>query len=215
MVTFENMTLGQYQALYSIQKTDLDELDKVTESVAILTGKTNREVEDMPVTEYKRVVNELAGIWQKVQLQTEAVKKQIPANGRTYGITFVPANLTAGQYIELQKWMQGDVFENAHLILASISYPIIGGKDGKNDPSMHQQVSADFQEAAFKDVYPSILFFCQLFDASIRGLENYLAREIQKRRISKVEKQLMLTSLRTTMAGYTRLNSSQTITGSD
>ncbi len=51
MVTFENMTLGQYQALYSIQKTDLDELDKVTESVAILTGKTNREVEDMPVTE--------------------------------------------------------------------------------------------------------------------------------------------------------------------
>ena len=208
------MTLGQYQALYAIQKTDMDELDKVSESVAVLTGKTHREVEGMGVMDFQKVVSELARIWEQVKLEAGKVSKTIHANGKIYGLTYIPAHLTAGQYIELQKWMQGDVFENAHLILASISYPIVNGKDGVNDSSIHAQVAEDFQEAAFKDIYASMLFFCQLFDSSIGGLENYLAKVIRRKMIPWSQRKAMLTRLRETMDGFTQLNRSQTITTS-
>ncbi len=51
MVTFDTMTVGEFQALYAVQKSDMDPLDKITESIAILASKTHREVEDMPVLE--------------------------------------------------------------------------------------------------------------------------------------------------------------------
>lgn len=221
MITIDNITLGQYQALYSIQKSDMDDIDKMAESVALLAGKTLRQLDDMPVPEYMSITRSLRIIWESASVKDEPLKKILESNGRSYGLEFEPGKLSTGQYIEVQKWMQGDVVENAHLLLASISYNIVKGKHVKRDPDKFNEVSTDFQDMIFMDVYPSILFFCHVFDASIVALVTYLEKEVKKtsktkmtneQKIENIQREMMLTSLRTTMAGYTQRNSLQTTT---
>jgi hypothetical protein len=47
-----NLTVGQYQQLYAIAKSDDDELEKSAQSISVITGRPVSEVEEMPLNEF-------------------------------------------------------------------------------------------------------------------------------------------------------------------
>jgi len=213
MVTLSTLTVGQFQTLYAIQKSNQDELDKVTDCVAVLTGRTSAEVDDMPLSEFNAIAGQIAAVFSQPMPEAKA-KQIIKANGKEYGITYEPGKLRAGQYVEYQGWIQGDLVDNLHLIMASLSYPIkrFGWlrKKGKNDSSNHEQVANDFKEAKFIDVYAACLFFCEVLKGSIKALEGFLSRELRGT-MTQMEVRELVTALLKNLDGYTPQSRSQTL----
>lgn len=67
------LTVGQYQELWAIAKSeDLPE-DKSTQSIAVVTGKTPAEVDDLPLNEYKLLDREIAKSLNELRLNTKPV----------------------------------------------------------------------------------------------------------------------------------------------
>lgn len=201
----EKLTVGQYQDIYKVHKSDMDELDKLTEFVAILTGKTNREVEDMPMPEFKRLSTEISTLLNQSEFKARP-KRFMNVNGKWWGITYEPKYLRTGQYLEIQHFTKGDIVDNLHLLMASLVYPIkktwFGKKPGKNDSSKHEQVAYEMKDALFVDVYSACVFFCQLLRDSISVLTPFLMKEFK--RLNLPER--TLTDLMTSMDGFMQQN---------
>jgi hypothetical protein len=218
METFNSLTVWQYQELYRIAKSDMDGLDKMTESVAVLIGKTNRDIEDMPLPEFNRLSAEISKIFESAKLEADP-KRIIDTGTRKYGITYEPKNLRAGQYIEVQEFGKGDIIENLHLIMASISYPVkknFWGRwvAGKNDSSRHEIVANDMLSAKFIDVYSACVFFCHLLKNSIVGLESYLEKRMKQEGLNKNLTKLLMMDLAAALDGFIPPLKSQNTKGS-
>lgn len=186
MITLDTITVGQFQEIYKISKSDIDSEEKLTEMVSVLSGKPVSEVEEMPLTEF----NNLAKQIQEVLRQPLPTKKpQQKING--YGITYEPAKLNRGQYVTVSHFMSKDVVENCHLILASLTY---NPKTGKHESDKHAEIAEKMQDAKLADVYPATVFFCQLFADSMMALEDYLTRQLVKPGMNpmKVNQQIQL-----------------------
>jgi len=205
MVTLSTLTVGQFQALYSIQKSSQDELDKMTDCIAVLTGKTAAEVDDMPLSEFNAISAQIAGVFSQPMPEAKA-KQIIKANGKEYGITYEPGKLRAGQYVEYQGFSQGDLVENLHLLMASLSYPVkrywFIKRKGKNDSNNHENVANDFKEAKFIDVYSACLFFCEVLKGSIKALEGYLVKQLKGVK-TEAEVKILMTDLLAALDGFT------------
>lgn len=195
------MTLGQFQEIYKIHKSDIDREDKMTESVAILSGKTVREVEAMPVPEFNKLAKEVRDSLTK-PVNIGKPEREI----LDYGICYEPAKLTRGQYVTLQHFLQGDWYENAHLILASITY---NPKTGEHEADKHQEIAERLAGVEVEYILPSCVFFCQLYENSMTGLGSYLVKELRKAVRDPKDLATALSALTNALDGFTMLNRSQ------
>ena len=187
--TFETLTVKQYQDLYYIHKGTDDDIDKIIQSVCVLTGLSERGVEDLPLPVFNKISAELSRIFSKdIQGQAQSF---INIGGAKYGINYLPATLTAGQYVEVQTWMQTNVIENLHKIFASIVYQVKGKgifkKRLKYNPDNHNQVSEAILSCRFADVYFSCVFFLELWKSSINSLADYLEKEGKKKGVNPIQ----------------------------
>ena len=183
MVTLETLTVGQFQEIYKIQKAEMDTDEKMTEMVAILSGKTVSEVDDLPLPEFNNLAREIGKVLSQ-PMPTPKPSRVI----KGYGITYEPAKLNRGQYVTVNHFMKGDPIDNCHLILASLTYDI---KTGKHEAERHAEIAEGLQDANFVDVYAACLFFSQLFTVSIRGLGSYLESEVAKKMNPEEAKRVM------------------------
>jgi hypothetical protein len=177
--TFETLTVGQYQQLYDIHSGNDSELDKIIQSVCVLTGLSERGVEELPLPKFNQISAELSRIFSK-DIKGEP-KTFISIAGDRYGIIYQPSTLSAGQYVEIQTWMQTNVIANIHKIMASIVYQVKGKgifrKRLKYNPDNHNEISTAILSCRFVDVYYSCVFFLNLWNDSIKALEGYLKKE--------------------------------------
>jgi hypothetical protein len=187
----EEITVGQYQELYAIQKSDLDELDKITESVSVLSGKTIRELDEMPVIEFNKLSQKLTEALSREIPKTNP-KKFIECEKSVYGICYEPSKLNRGQYVTALHFMGGDIISNCHLIIASITY---NPKTKKHESENHALIAEDIKSAKFIDVYAACVFFCNLLKNSIYSLRGYLEKEASRKGVNKEKVQKVLTDL--------------------
>ncbi len=211
------LTVGQFQAIYQIERSDADEIDKKIQCVAAATGKTDSEVEDMSIMEVNRihlkclhVLNSVAG--------SNKPSNFLKVGKKLYQINYKPGTLTAGQNTELQHWMKdGDWIKNMDKILASIAVPIkryLWVKlPTKNDSSKHEQVAEDMQQVDYAEAYGSVVFFCKVFAVSIKGILPSLEKQMLKKGKTKEEVKQFLTDLTKTLDGYTAPSVWQTSKG--
>lgn len=192
-----DITVGQYQELYAIQKSDIDELEKITESVAVLSGMTARQLDELPVIEFNKLANNVMAILSK-ELPPSDPKKIIQCEDSEYGISYEPAKLNRGQYVTVLHFMKGDLIANCHLILASLSYNV---RTKKHEAENHAAIAEDIKSAKFMDVYSACVFFCELFRNSISSLQGFLEKEM-KRTGKQKEVKKAITDLIKIMDGY-------------
>lgn len=194
------MKLVQLQKIYRINKSELPEEDKMTEMVACLSGKSTEEVEELLLPDFNKLASQVRDALAN-EIPVQKPKKVICG----HGITYEPSKLNRGQYITVNHFMGKDVIENAHLILASISY---NPKTGKHEDEKHEEIAKDFLEADMTDVLAACVFFCQLFESFIKSLRSYLVKE-STWKMSLKQREAM-TVLMKDLAGFTMLSRSQT-----
>lgn len=211
--TFETLTVNQYQQLYSIHRGESEDTDKIIQSVCVLTGLSEKGVEDMPLPDFNRVAGELAVIFKEkafTSLRNAKPKSFIHIAGKTYGVNYKPSTLSAGQYIEVQTWMRSNVIENMNKIMASIVYPVKGRgwfkKRLKYDAEKHPEISEQILECNFIDVHAACVFFSKLWRDSINSLTAFLEKEAKRKGMNPEQ---LRTLLRNVSAGFLTPNELQ------
>lgn len=190
--TFDTLTVGQYQQLYAIQKSEMDEIDRATESVAVLTGKTPTEVEDMPLSEFNKVAVEIAVIFDKKERKVKP-PRSLRIQGRKHRILYNPREISSGQYIDLQHFLSQDTIENLHKIVACLIVPVKWhGGNGKYSGTDHEIKAAYVQEMNFLKIQAVFVFFSKLWSASIKAIQPYLEREMKKKGIQGMNLQELM-----------------------
>jgi hypothetical protein len=208
--TYDTLTVWQYQQLYNIHTGTEDELDKIIQSVCVLTGLSERGVEDLPMPDFNKVSAELATIFKR---ETKSEPKTfININGKRYGVIYNPNTLTAGQYVEIQTWMKSNVIDNLHKIFASLVYEVKGRgifkKRLKYNSDNHAEISEAVLQCRFVDVYSTCVFFLNLWNDSIKALVPYLQKEGKLKGVSQTKMQDILKSI---TDGYIMQSKSQSL----
>jgi hypothetical protein len=206
------LTVGQYQALYAIAKSEDEELEKSLQSVAIITGKTQDEVEAMPLNEFNALNRQIVSSINSLRLNTKPVSF-LKANGRLYQVNYKIGTLRAGQNTELQHWLkEKDWIVNMDKILASVVVPVkkylwvkLPQKNNSND---HSKVCEDMQDVDFSEAFGCVVFFCKLFIGSIKAILPSLEKDLMAKGKTKAEVQTLVMGLTKTLDGFTTQNGS-------
>ncbi len=202
-MTIHDITLGQFQEIYKINKSDLPDEEKLTELVSAISGKTANEVDNLTIPEFNTLAKQVTTI-----LSTPLPESKPQRTICGYGITYEPAKLTRGQYITVNHFVSKDTVENAHYILASITYDL---KTNKHEAEKHSEIAEKLQDAKLAEVLPACVFFCKLFTASMKGLENYLIRKLVSKGMKpKIAVEIMKDSMKG-LDGFITQSRSQTL----
>lgn len=201
VMTIQDITLGQFQEIYKINKSDLPTEEKLTELVAAISGKTTNEVEELSIPEFNKLSKQVQEVLSSPLPQS---KPERTICG--YGITYEPAKLTRGQYVTVNHFVSKDVVENCHYIMASLTY---NTKTGKHEADKHSEIAEKLQDAKLVDIYPTCVFFCQLFADSMKSLENYLLRQLIQKGMNPMAATEAMTGLMNDLAGSIMPNRSQ------
>lgn len=204
------LTVGQYQELWAIAKSeDLPE-DKSTQSIAVVTGKTPAEVDDLPLNEYKALDREIAKSMNELRLNTKPVSF-LKVGKKLYQVNYKVGTLRAGQNTELQHWLkENDWIKNMDKILASVVVPcrrtLWWTLPLKNRSEDHERVAEDMQAVDFSDAYGCVVFFCKIFAASIKGILPSLIPEMMKAGKTREQALTFQTDLMKILDGFTTQN---------
>lgn len=180
MKSLSNLTVDEYQLLYSIHKAEGDDVDKSVDLVSILTGKTREEVNDMPIYEYREKSREISVIFSG-PAEPAKPKQKIKIYGKSYRVCLNPRNISAGQYIDLQHFLKGNMIENLHKIMACLVVPYKFWGVGKYDGANHELIAEGILNCKFSDIHGTCVFFLLLWSNSIKAISPFLSREIQKK----------------------------------
>lgn len=203
--TFDNLTVRQYQEIVGIQTDkEMSEEDKIIQSICVLTGLTEREVEEMTIVEFNKVGRELANIFSEKPTETKP-PRNIRAGGKLYGITYNPRNLAYYQYADIQAWISQNAITNMHKVVASLAFPVkrflFFRFKGKNDPSKHPEIAEALLDCKYSDVHAICVFFSLLWNNSIKALADSLTKD-KRETMTEEQKVQMRELLQIVSDGY-------------
>lgn len=205
------LTIQKFQELYEISKVEVDEIQKSIMLVKALTGKTDIELEEMPVSKYNILCKEVKEAFDSMNDKMLKGKPQntIKANGKRYFLNYEIAMppMSAGRYVEIASFSE-DVIGNLHKIMATMAVPArfvgYGWKPVKNYKwDNHEQVANDMLFADFKHAYHACVFFYAVFIKSIKSSVNYF-KSLNPRKQEEIQE--LLLSLERVSAGYIQAN---------
>lgn len=197
MKSFSKLTVGEYQQLYQIHRSDDNEIDKTILSIALLTGKTRWEVEDMNMDLFRDHAKRITVLFSA--LFEEKPRSTLKVSGKKYAVCLNPRKLTAGQYVDLQHFLdKGGIIENLHKLMACLlTRKRLFGKS-KYDGANHESISEGIQDCNFMAVHSTCTFFLRLWNLSIKATAPYLTKEFLKKTNSPLSK----TDLQNIMDGF-------------
>ena len=207
-MTWNDLTVGQYQQLYKVLKqTDKTNLDVLTEVISICEGYPIDEIDSW---EFKKLIDKEKEylFLEKLDFDKTA-KKYINTNGKRYKFVHKITEIPAARYIESKHFLKGDFIDDIHYLMASCVKPMRktwrGWVEDKYDAKLHSEYAADMQKAKFVEVHNCVVFFYLLFVELIKGLEPYLTKELMKATTADKVAEVQI-ALRQTLDGFTALS---------
>lgn len=157
MVTsYKEMTLQMYEHLSKIAGSDTDDIDKQIQMVSVLTGKSVKEVEDLPISEYHSLAKKTVFLMREPAVE-QIKSNTVKINERVYVITNDVTKITTAQYIDFQEYMkQGKNLAN---VLSTLLVPK-GEKYGEAD---FLEVKKDIERLPICTALGLNAFFLQRF----------------------------------------------------
>jgi hypothetical protein len=154
-MTWNDLTVGQYQMIYPIITSDISDESKIQQIIMELEGK------ECTAGDLKRKINEYAFLSQ-MDIKPKAMKR-FNVGGRWYRFNYDIDKMPAARYVEIKAFMGGDFVNNMHMIMASAIVPIkrkwFRFVDAKYEAVNHGFYAKDMQSANFIDCYNSLVFF--------------------------------------------------------
>ena len=157
MVTsYKEMTLQMYEHLSNIAESDTDDIEKQIQMVSVLTGKSVKEVEDLPISEYHSLAKKTVFLMREPAVE-QIKSNTVKINERVYVITNDVTKITTAQYIDFQEYMkQGKNLAN---VLSTLLVPK-GKKYGEAD---FLEVKKDIERLPICTALGLYAFFLQRF----------------------------------------------------
>ncbi len=212
---WENISVAQFQEIYKLsQSADLEDVDKVTRAICIVFNKTEREVEELTISEFNDLAKKCSFLFNdEVPGKCANI---IKVGNKKYGIQYNPQKLRHRQYVEILHFSDKPI-ENMHLIMASLVTPMKRKRilfiptwlEGRNEAKDHDEISADMLNARVIDVYHACIFFCKLYANLIEVMRDFLVVEMMNKGVKKEEAENLITASRNAMAGFTQQGKSQ------
>lgn len=208
-MNWSNVTLWQYQQIQNVlsKKGDDTELDLAVKTLAILTNRTEAQIDSLSIADLKE---QLKGIDFVTKTKPEPKAKDfIKVGNKKYRCVYDIRQMPYARYIET-KFFGSDITNNLHKIAASMVLPMKltwrGWKVVKYDASKHEEYAQDLLSAPFESVYGSVVFFCQVFADSIVNLRAYFKEEMIKSGMTEEQAEKTVMDLCNSMAGFIRLH---------
>jgi len=187
---WNEVTIRQFNELQKINEDD--QVENHLAIIAILSGKTKEEVEQLSLDEIRRIVPATKFIYHVPVL--EKLPTRIEVNGWDYEIDYKITSLLAAGYIDIKTYTKNPdlIWDNMHKIIALFTHRVVktwftwkrtGEKCPADDILNHFPVSM---------AYPMALFFCQLFDNSIKHIQEYMIEKSQNQ-LKNLQKSLLRT----------------------
>jgi len=128
-VSWETITVKQFQLIYSVICSDRDDIDKQTAVLCLLLNTTPAIIEDMAVVDYNKLCQQTAFIFSK-DIPGKPVQI-IKASGKRYAIEYNPKKYKQRQYVETQHFLKGDTIANVTKLYIN---PLDGSRNYVNLP---------------------------------------------------------------------------------
>lgn len=157
MVTsYKEMTLQMYEHLSKIAESDTDDIEKQIQMVSVLTGKSVKEVEDLPISVYHDLAKKTVFLMREPAVE-QIKSNTVKINERVYVITNDVTKITTAQYIDFQEYMkQGKNLAN---VLSTLLVPK-GEKYGEAD---FMEVKKDIERLPICTALGLYAFFLRRF----------------------------------------------------
>lgn len=190
-MTWNDVTVGQYQQLVELGKMELTEEELTHESVAVLYGMTANEVKKLAPEKLGALIGSLAFIKSEV---VPVKVKRIKAGKHWYTFDSNIKELKTSKYIET-KYFQQDFAGNIHNLLAvycvPLKYNIIPYRYDIADFELHAE---RLKAAKLPEAMGVLLFFCPLLLNLTEGILGYSTRQLKTKERKLIEKCLTLLS---------------------
>ena len=197
---WSDISVAQLQDIHRLSlNTDLDDMDKVTRSIAILFGKTENEVDNLSMHEFSSLARSCNFLFNDTI--PGKPEKYIRIGSKKYGIQYDPKKLRHRQYVEIIHFSEKPI-ENMHFIMASLVQPVKWGIWRANQSKDHEAISQDMLNARVIDVYHSCVFFCKLYANLIGVIKGSLVAEMKRKGLTTEQAEMMVTYSQNAMDGF-------------
>lgn len=193
-MTWDDITVYQFQQLAALPHpaTELEQAERVIQTVCIVYNLTERQVDSLSLADYHKLLSGLTFLNAPPEWKPA---KHFTANKRRYRLVYDVRQIHAGRYIEVKHFAQ-DFVTNMHKVAASIIIPqrrnALGiWKDAKYDAAQHERYAEDILQAPITAIHGSAVFFCKLYTTSMRNLKDYLMPKIPTEMRAQAEKALI------------------------
>jgi hypothetical protein len=177
--SWAEVTVSQFQEISRLDRND--ELDYLINSISVLCHMDIPDVENLTITELRDISSQMTFL---NELPTKFVN-EFKIDGKTYQVDPLIHHITAGQYIDLNKYIQDGVEENLHKILTCFCFPtykrLMRRKRLKYGVGYDLNELADkFQGVSIDVVYPICVFFCKLTSGLMPLIQDSLINKVEK-----------------------------------
>lgn len=158
--SYKDLTVEKYIELYSIDINGMEEIDIQSTMIAILADMTVDEVLDLPISEYRKLAMQIQFL--KEPPKTTKHCSKIKIDGREYRVLDKVEDMTAGQYIDYQTYLQQNDIKMLPYILSCLIIPK-GEKYGDSD------TINDMMQLSVEEALRISNFFMKQSQSLIRG----------------------------------------------
>jgi hypothetical protein len=181
------ITIRQFQELAQIEKSAGDDFDIKVAKVAHLEGKTLADMDQLSIGQLNDLFRKYADLFNEVA--PDKTMREWYKDGVKYKLISDIRDINAGQYNELIHFSKGgDIVGNLHRLMATLVMPMerkyFRWVPMKKD---HAKVSELMLDAPFHLCLKSAVFFCKVYTASLKNLTPFLAEQLMKEGMTRLE----------------------------
>lgn len=198
---YKQLSLKKWQELRAIDVLSMEEIDIQVSIIAILNDMDEEEVLDLPIPEYKKLVQGTEFLTKQPSIH-KGLPRKFKINGNEYTLLKDVRDMTAGQYIDYQTYLSfNDIEKYIGDILTCFIIPT-GKKYGSYDT---EKVKADIMQLSVEEALSISNFFMKrsrtLTKAMLISLEWKMKRMMKKTKDETVKKKMetAILSLRNTI----------------
>lgn len=179
--SWKECSISDYFKLKRITEDEtLEPYDKEISIISILSGKTEEEVLDLTITEFKDIQAKTTWISEATLRRLDKIKfSNIELNGEKYYVDTDLSKFTVGQYIDFQTfWKQKDEESNISHLLACFIIP--KGKKYGEDYDLNAVNSDIMNFLDIQTAYEILGFFLMRWVSSTRNSLDFLLQKTKK-----------------------------------
>ena len=158
--SYKDLTVEKYIELYSIDINGMEEIDIQATIIAILSDMTVDEVLDLPISQYRKLTTQT--LFLKEPPKSTKHCSKIKIDGKEYKVLEKVEDMTAGQYIDYQTYLQQNDIKMLPYILSCLIIPK-GEKYGDSD------TINDVMQLSVEEALRISNFFMKQSQSLIRG----------------------------------------------